>query len=276
MCVYNKTTRSKLRAGGWRGAESAEGAAPRSPPASAVHGETAVSGFSSVSFFVLHQKRVTSPSPWPLSHFSTLPVYIKRGFAALPRSSRDGPAQTLRACSEEANSVVRGGTPAAAHHARPARRGRCIASPFLLITPPRCAAAWSTRSREADTQARRGTSRKSGPLVPGTRTCTCVDVRAHAEAGWWWWISLLPSAPYAMRARSAGRGRHARGRQERLAPSSCTPRRARPASTARYAQTGHGTRARCAPRPSPPIDSAWWATGRCIRVSRHEKPALPL
>ena len=37
MFVYNKTTRSKLRAGGWRGAESAEGAAPRSPPASAVH-----------------------------------------------------------------------------------------------------------------------------------------------------------------------------------------------------------------------------------------------
>ena len=32
-----KKTRSKLRAGGWRGAESAEGAAPRSPPASAVY-----------------------------------------------------------------------------------------------------------------------------------------------------------------------------------------------------------------------------------------------
>ena len=39
LCVKAKATRSKLRAGEWRGAdlESAEGAAPRSPPASAVH-----------------------------------------------------------------------------------------------------------------------------------------------------------------------------------------------------------------------------------------------
>ena len=56
---------------------------------------------------------------------------------AIPRSSRDGPAQTWRACSEEANSVVRGGPPEAAHHARPACRGRCVGSPFLLTTRPR-------------------------------------------------------------------------------------------------------------------------------------------
>ena len=37
---------------------------------------------------------------------------------AIPRSSRDGPAQTRRACAEVANSVARGGPPAAACCAR--------------------------------------------------------------------------------------------------------------------------------------------------------------
>ena len=60
---------------------------------------------------------------------------------AIPRGSRDGPAQARRAYSEEANSAVRDGPPAAAHHARPACRGRCGGSPFLPTTPPRCAAA---------------------------------------------------------------------------------------------------------------------------------------
>ena len=37
---------------------------------------------------------------------------------AIPRSSRDGPDRTRRACSEEASSVARGGPPAAACCAR--------------------------------------------------------------------------------------------------------------------------------------------------------------
>ena len=38
-------------------------------------------------------------------------------------------------------------------------------------------------ARDGRTGARRVTSRESGLLVPQTRTCTCVDVRAHAHGG---------------------------------------------------------------------------------------------
>ena len=66
MCVLKKTTRrSDLRAGGWRGAESAGGAGPRSPPASAVHGEWDFLRPAPAAVRTA-TNRVTSPSPWPL------------------------------------------------------------------------------------------------------------------------------------------------------------------------------------------------------------------
>ena len=111
-------------------------------------------------------------------------------------------------------------------------------------------------ARGGRTRVRRVTSRKSGLLAPGTRTCTCVDVHAHEEVGWWR-ISLLPCAPCAMCARS-GRGRHARGREERCAPPPRTPPPARPASTGRYVW-----RTRALFASALPADSARPA-GRCV------------
>ena len=93
-----------------------------------------------------------------------------------------------RACSgdgysEEANSAVRGAPPAAAPRARPTSRGRCGGeSPFLPTTPAqvRCCEV-NPVARDGRTGSRRVTSHEAGLLVPRTRTCTCVDVRAHAR-----------------------------------------------------------------------------------------------
>ena len=74
----------ELRAGGWRGPESAEGAGPRSPPASAVHGETEISGF------VLLQKRVTSPSPWPILVEAQNPTSTKIANFVVAPQNHDG------------------------------------------------------------------------------------------------------------------------------------------------------------------------------------------
>ena len=76
---------------------------------------------------------------------------------AIPRSSRDGPAQTRRACSEVASSVARGGPPAAACSARTYVRMR--GSGVVVDLPP---------SRRAMRHARTLGQRKARALQTGT------------------------------------------------------------------------------------------------------------
>ena len=102
------------------------------------------------------------------------------------------------------------------------------------------------------------------------RTSAC-----GGEVGWWW-ISLLPGAPYAMRARS-GRGRHARGRQERRAPPSRTPPRSRTSRFYRALCADDGpwrTRALQQPPPRPAISAD--PIGRRARPVRPGRPQIPV
>jgi len=65
MCVSKKRLGVTCEPVGWRGAESSEGTAPRSPPASAVHDEWAFLRPAPAAVRTA-TNRVTSPSPWPL------------------------------------------------------------------------------------------------------------------------------------------------------------------------------------------------------------------
>ena len=198
-----------------------------------------------------HRKRSRPTKHRDHSRMATHNAMREGGVA---RASRHGPAQARRAYSEEANSVVRGGPPAAAHitHAPRAEAGRCV---WISLSPHhpaqvRCCVVNSV-ARGGRTRARRVTLRKSGLLAPGTRTCLCVDVRAHVEVGWWR-ISLLPGAPCAPYARAraeddtraAGRNDAPRHRARRFAHAPLLPR-------ATCGRAMAHVRARCSPPPSP-------------------------
>jgi hypothetical protein len=71
---------------------------------------------------------------------------------AIPRSSRDGPARTRRACSEMASSVARGGLPAAVCCARTCARGWCGGAGVPRLPP----AAPSSLARAMDLPGRGG------------------------------------------------------------------------------------------------------------------------
>ena len=182
---------------------------------------------------------------------------------AMPRGSCDGPAQARRACSGAVNSAVRRGPP----RARACARGVVFVVMWVVGPCASFASPAPGRTRIGrDTHVRSAQRRRASPLRAPRRACTqrTQGASTHAEVGWGWWISLiLPGAPCAMRTCS-GRGRHARDRQERRAPPSRTPPRARPASTARYVRTGHGARTRCSFAPALPTDSARPA-GRHVR-----------
>ena len=60
-----------------------------------------------------------------------------------------------------------------------AKRNRTLRSK-TVENQARCCEV-NSAARDGRTGARRVTSRESGLLVPRTRTCTCVDVRAHAS-----------------------------------------------------------------------------------------------
>ena len=98
---------------------------------------------------------------------------------AVPRSSRDGPDRTRRACSEEASSVARGGPPAAACCARTYVRMRGVG--WWWISPlPGASCAMRARRAEEGTRAegRNGAPRRRAhrlahvPLLP---RAMCAD-----------------------------------------------------------------------------------------------------
>ena len=117
---------------------------------------------------------------------------------------------------------------------------------------------------EVSSIARRSSTSELGYITRGgvgqvgTRARTSASTHAR---GWCGGSPFLPGAPCAMRARS-GRGRHARGRQERRAPTSRTPPRSR---TSRF------YRALCA-------DDGPWRTRALLRQppSRSAIPADPV
>ena len=94
----------------------------------------------------------------------------------LPRSSRNGPDRTRRACSAEATSVARGGPPAAAcWDADTHLRGWSLLSPLL-------AAGQRARARVADERERadRAGWDRDGPSLASQ--CACAAERAaHAD-----------------------------------------------------------------------------------------------
>ena len=108
---------------------------------------------------------------------------------SLPPSRCDTAGLARRACSGEAD-LLRGGElgrsrrPPCGCSSRTSRVQRQVWW-WISLSPHhpaqvRCCEVNSV-ARDGRTGARRVTSRESGLLVPRTRTCTCVDVRAHAR-----------------------------------------------------------------------------------------------
>ena len=110
---------------------------------------------------------------------------------AIPRSSRDGAAQARRACFEVANSVARGGPPAAAEHARISARTRAHAgkwdsggSPSFPARHAPCARARTGEGMRA--ASRNGASRHRArrlahvPLLPRALLASALP----ADSAW--------------------------------------------------------------------------------------------
>ena len=145
-------------------------------------------------------------------------------------------------------------------------------------------------ARDGRTGARRVTSRESGLLVPRTRTCKCVDVRAHAGwcAGWDRDGELRVGGLRETRAHR-DRGRVPR-RTRNPAPASAAPALAPASAHARAVLVDHrasvGLRVfrkhgplGAFPRllaPSPSIRWRWLKRGRPTRSQRATPTPLSL
>ena len=113
---------------------------------------------------------------------------------AIPRSSRDGPARTRRACSELASSVARGGPPAAACCALTYMSACGISVAVLqlggrslcLVRLPR-AWAHANRKRHARAQHAEAARLAAAPAAPRMHAAHArrTQARGSSEAGWW-------------------------------------------------------------------------------------------
>ena len=98
---------------------------------------------------------------------------------AIPRSSRDGPARTRRACSEMASSVARGGLPAAVCCARTCARGWCGGAGVPRLPP----AAPSSLARAMDLLGRGGPAPRwrARSLEAGLLRLRAAHLRTHVR-----------------------------------------------------------------------------------------------
>ena len=107
---------------------------------------------------------------------------------AIPRSSRDGPARTRRACSEMASSVARGGLPAAVCCARTCARGWCGGAGVPRLPP----AAPSSLARAMDLLGRGGPAPRwrTRSLEAGLLRLRAAHLRTHVRKHARTWVVL--------------------------------------------------------------------------------------